>query len=93
MRNDIQPIISGQELRVFKIIEANPGVNALELSVVHVVPQYNARIHGLRAKGFNLISQIHPEVIFRGEVRYHVASYTLGTPAWPRPGFLDDEVT
>ena len=45
-------------------------------------PEFAARIHDLRAKGFNVITTIQNEVIFRGCVRKRVANYSLGTPEW-----------
>ena len=44
----------------------------------------------LKEKGYNVITEIKPEIVFRGRVRRHVALYYLGNPEWPRPGFLSD---
>ena len=49
-----------------------------------------AQVLGLRAMGFNILTTIHQAVEFRGSVRRNVASYSLGSPPWPRPGFFDN---
>ena len=83
------PITTGQLGQVHGLIKNYPGIWSLTMTADHAIPETAARVHDLRAKGFNVITTIHPTVVFRGVTRRNVASYSLGTPEWPRPGFLD----
>lgn len=83
------PSLTGQCAQVHSLIEQNPGILSLEITANCAIPELAARVYDLRAKGFNIVTTIHPTVIFRGLERHNVASYSLGSPAWPRPGFFD----
>lgn len=85
------PIITGQCAQVFSLIEQNPGIKSLTMTADHAIPETAARVHELRAKGYNIKTTIHQTVVFRGVERHNVASYSLDTPAWPRPGFFESE--
>jgi hypothetical protein len=87
--NRTPPVITGQSAQVYALIKEHPGIPSLELTANHAIPEAAARVHDLRAKGYNILTTIHPTVIFRGVERRNVASYSLGTPPWPRPGFFD----
>lgn len=83
------PIITGQCAQVYGLIKNHPGIVSLKMTADHAIPEAAARVHNLRAMGFNIMTTIHPTVIFRGVERRNVASYSIGVPAWPRPGFFD----
>jgi len=83
------PKPTGQCLQVYNLVERNPGILSLTMTADHAIPEAAARIHDLRAMGFNILTTIRPVVIFRGVERRNVASYLIGTPPWPRPGHFD----
>lgn len=85
------PSVTGQCAEVLAILREHPQVLSFHLTADHAIPEAAARIHDLRAKGFNIATVIEPEVTFRGRVRRNVARYVLGSPAWPRPGFIAEE--
>lgn len=87
--NVTPPQPTGQCGQVQRLIRENPGILSLRLTATEAIPEAAARIHDLRGMGFNIITTIHPVVVFRGIERRNVASYSLGTPEWPAPGFLD----
>ena len=62
---------------------------SLTLTADHAIPETAARVHDLRAKGFNIVTRINPKIVFRGEVRRNVASYSLGVPEWKKPNLSD----
>jgi len=84
---DTTPIVSGQCAEVLSILRTHGQVLSFQLTVDHAIPEAAARIHDLRAKGFNISTTILPEVVFQGRVRRKVARYTLGAPAWPSPAY------
>jgi hypothetical protein len=83
------PIVTGQCAQVYGLIKNHPGILSLTMTANHAIPEAAARVHNLRAMGFNIMTTIHPTVIFRGVERRNVASYSLGSPEWQRPGFFD----
>lgn len=85
------PLVTGQCAQVFGLIEQNPGILSLTLTGDYSIPEAAARVHNLQGKGYNIKTTIHQTVIFRGVERHNVASYSLDTPAWPRPGFFESE--
>lgn len=87
--NRIPPKPTGQCAQVFNLIKKRPGIRSLEITADRAIPEAAARIHDLRCMGFNIITTILPTVVFRGVERRNVASYHLGSPAWPRPGFFE----
>jgi hypothetical protein len=84
--NPTPPIVSGQCGKVFGLVQQHQPLVSLRFTADYATA---ARVHDLRAMGFNILTTIHPTVMFRGVERRNVASYSLGTPAWPRPGFFD----
>lgn len=82
------PLVSGQAGQVLNLIRQLQPVLSLTLTADHAIPETAARIHDLRCMGFNILTTIHPAVEFRGVIRRNVASYSLGAPEWPQPGFL-----
>ena len=88
--NRTPPVTTGQVGQVYGLIKNHPGIWSLTMTADHAIPEAAARVHDLRAMGFNILTTIHPTVIFRGVERRNVASYSLGTPEWPRPGFFDE---
>jgi hypothetical protein len=88
--NPTPPVVTGQCGQVYGLIEQKPGILSLEITAGCAIPELAARVHDLRAKGFNIITTIHPVVVFRGVERRNVASYSLGSPNWLRPGFFDE---
>lgn len=83
------PTPTGQRGQVFSLIEQNPGILSLTMTADHAIPEAASRVHDLRAMGYDVITTIHQTVFFRGRERHNIAGYSLGSPAWPRPGFLD----
>lgn len=91
MLNTNKPIVSGQCAQVLELIRRHQPLLSLELTANHAIPEAAARVHDLRSLGFNVITTIVPEIIFRGVTRRKVAKYSLGTPEWPRPEFLQTD--
>lgn len=85
------PIVTGQCAQVLSLIREHQPILSFILTADYAIPETAARVHDLRAMGFDVITVIHPEVEFRGQIRRNVASYHLGTPEWPRVGFFDEE--
>ena len=79
------PLVTGQCAQVLQLIKLHQSILSLHLTADHAIPETAARVHDLRAKGFNIITTIHPEVEFRGVIRRNVASYSLGVPEWRKP--------
>jgi hypothetical protein len=90
-RNLTPPIVTGQRAEVLGLIRQFQPLLSFVLTADHAIPEAAARVHNLRAKGFNIITTILPEVAFRGEVRRNAALYSMGSPEWPRPGFFENE--
>ena len=82
------PIVTGQCARALELIRVHQPLLSLTATADHAIPEFAARVHDLRVMGFDVITRIEPEVLFRGLVRRRVAFYSLGSPEWPRPGFL-----
>lgn len=87
-RNDKTPAVTGQVAEVLELLRTEGSVLSFRMTAELAIPEAAARVHDLRAQGFNIITTILPEVEFRGRVRRNVARYSLGIPAWPAPGFL-----
>ena len=83
------PMVDGQCAEVLSILRKGP-VLSFVLTADYAIPEAAARVHDLRAKGFNVITNIQSEVVFRGRIRKRAAFYSLGNPEWPRPGFLSE---
>ncbi len=83
------PMVDGQCAEVLSILRKGP-VLSFVLTADYAILEAAARVHDLRAKGFNVITNIQSEVVFRGRIRKRAAFYSLGNPEWPRPGFLSD---
>ena len=82
MNNQLTPPpVTGQCLQV----RQHGAILSLTLTADYAIHETAARIHDLRSKGFNVITTIQEEVIFRGCLRKRVAKYSLGTPEWPTP--------
>jgi hypothetical protein len=86
-----QPTVTGQCAEVLSLIRKLQPVLSLTLTADYAIPETASRVHDLRNIGFNVITTIRDEVIFRGHVRRRVASYSLGSPEWPAPGYLSKE--
>lgn len=87
------PIVTGQCAQVLSLIREHQPILSFVLTADHAIPEVAARVHDLRAMGFDVITVIHPEVEFRGTLRRNVASYHLGTPEWPRVGFFAEKLS
>ncbi|MCB0689984.1 MAG: helix-turn-helix domain-containing protein [Saprospiraceae bacterium] len=85
------PIVTGQCAQVLTLIRQYQPLPSFVLTADHAIPEAAARVHDLRAKGYHVITQIVPEVEFRGRIRRNVALYSLGVPEWPSPDFLAGE--
>lgn len=84
------PIVTGQCAQVLNLIRKRRAVLSFTLTAECAIPEAAARVHDLRGMGFHVLTTILPEVLFRGQVRRNVALYSLGTPEWPAPGFLQE---
>ena len=90
-RNLTPPMVTGQCAEVFGLIRQLQPVVSFVLTADHAIPEAAARVHNLRAMGFNILTTMLPEVEFRGVIRRNAALYSLGSPEWPRPGFFEEE--
>ena len=79
------PIVSGQCAQVLNLIRRHQPILSLTMTADNAIPVAAARVHDLRAMGFNVLTTIHSSVIFRGVERRNVASYSLGSPEWVPP--------
>lgn len=86
------PIFTGQCAQVLALIRQHQPILSLVMTADHAIPEAAARVHDLRDNGFNILTAIHSSVIFRGVERRKVASYSLGVPGWPRPGFTVGDI-
>ena len=84
-----RPAVTGQCALVLDLIREHQPFLSFHGTADFAVPEFAARVHDLRAMGFNIITTIKRQVIFRGRIRRKAALYSLGTPEWPAPGFLD----
>ena len=83
------PVTTGQCGQVLNVVRNKPGIISLVITADMAVPECAARIHDLRAAGWNIITTIRPVVMFRGVELRNVASYSLGVPEWPAPGLFE----
>lgn len=81
------PTVTGQCAQVLNLIRERQPVLSFTLTAEHAIPEAAARVHDLRRMGFNILTTIHPAIEFRGQIRRNVASYSMGSPAWPQPGY------
>ena len=88
-RDHRPPPVTGQSAEVLELVQSHGSMLSLVLTADYAIPEAAARIHDLRAQGFNIITTILPEVEFRGRIRRNVARYSLGVPHWPAPGFME----
>lgn len=82
------PASTGQCAQVLNLIRQHQPILSLTITADHAIPEAAARVHDLRAAGWNVLTNIRPVVIFRGVERRNVAAYSLGTPEWPAPGYF-----
>ena len=87
-----QPSVTGQCAEVLRLIRKLQPVLSLTLTADYAIPETASRVHDLRNMGFHVITTIRDEIVFRGHVRRRVASYSLGSPEWPAPGYLSKEL-
>lgn len=90
--NRTKPVPTGQCAQVLNLIRRHQPILSLTMTADHAIPEAAARVHDLRAAGWNVRTEIRPVVLFRGVERRNVASYSLGASESPRPGFFSDEV-
>lgn len=86
--NLTRPVVTGQCLQVLDLIRQHQPVLSFTLTADHAIPEAAARVHDLRAMGFNIRTTIKPEIEFRGVIRRNAGVYSLGTPEWPRPDYF-----
>lgn len=86
-----KPTVRGQCAQVLELIRKHQPLLSLELTANYAIPETAARVHDLKALGFNIVTRIVPEVEFRGRIRRGCAFYSIGTPEWPRPELLQTE--
>lgn len=84
MEQSKPPIVSGQCAEVLSIIREHQPIASLVLTADYAIPETAARVHDLRALGFNIVTRI-TTVVFRGRERNNVALYSLGVPEWIKP--------
>lgn len=83
------PLVSGQCALVLELIRKQGPILSFVMTADHAIPEAAARVHDLRAMGFNIVTRIVPEVLFRGAIRRKAALYSLGVPEWSAPGFVE----
>lgn len=88
--NHRPPTVTGQCAEVLELLRTEGSVLSFRLTAELAIPEAAARVHDLRAQGFNVVTTLLPAVEFRGRVRRNVALYSLGVPLWPAPGFLTE---
>ena len=88
-RDHRPPAVTGQCAEVLELLRTEGAVLSFRMTAELAIPEAAARIHDLRAMGFNVQTVILPEVEFRGRIRRNVALYSLGVPSWPAPGWLE----
>ena len=88
-RDHKPPAVTGQCAEVLELLRNEGSVLSFRLTAELAIPEAAARIHNLRAQGFNIVTTILPKVEFRGRIRRNVARYSLGVPHWPAPDFLE----
>lgn len=86
------PNVSGQRAQVLEYLRKRRNTESLHLTADLAIPETAARVHELRAMGFNILTIILPEFEFRGRIRRNVARYVLGAPEWFPPAMTDDSV-
>lgn len=82
------PVVSGQTAQVLNLIREHQPFLSFRGTADFAIPEFAARVHDLRAMGFDVRTRIEPKVIFRGRERRNAAFYSLGAPEFPAPGFL-----
>lgn len=80
--NTTPPIVTGQNAQVLNLIREHGPILSFTLTADFAIPQAYARINYLRGRGFNIITEILPEVEYRGRIRTNIARYSLGSPEW-----------
>lgn len=79
--NDKPPALAGQHKQIIVMLqEAREPI--LSLSLQRQFPQIGARVHELRAMGFNIMSIKQNPIVFDGVRRIGCVSYILGVPNW-----------
>lgn len=91
MQKSDHPTVSGQCSQVLELIRRHQPLLSLELTANHAIPEAGARVHDMRSIGFNIVTTIIPEIVFRGVTRRKVAKYSLGAPEWHRPEFTQTD--
>jgi hypothetical protein len=81
------PLVTGQCAQVLNLIRQHQPIISLRLTADYAIPEAAARVHDLRAAGWNIFTTIHPVVVFRGIERRNVSAYSLGVPEWTSPEF------
>lgn len=82
------PLVTGQCAEVLSLIRQYQPLLSFVLTADHAIPEAAARVHDLRVMGFNIITRLERQVMFRGQLRIKAAFYSLGSPEWPYRGFL-----
>lgn len=90
-RNPTPPLVGGQCAQVLNLIRQHQPVLSFFMTADNAIPEAAARVHDLRAMGFNIRTTLVPEMEYRGAIRRNVALYSLGSPEWPAPGFLEGQ--
>lgn len=82
------PIVSGQRAQVLELIRKHQPLLSFVMTADHAIPEAAARVCELRNMGFYIVTRIVPAIEFRGCVRSKAATYSMGIPEWPAPGFF-----
>jgi hypothetical protein len=86
------PKVTGQMATILKLLRRGP-LFGLSLPVQHGITEPGARIHDLRAMGFNITTHIQLHVQYRGKIYRRAATYVLEHPEWSAPSQPDDDST
>lgn len=77
--------MTGQCAQVPALIREHQPLLSLELTANHAIPETAARVHDLRAMGWNIITTILPSVIFRGVERRNRVARIRSEVEWIPP--------
>ncbi|BEE03060.1 helix-turn-helix domain-containing protein [Aeromonas veronii] len=78
------PIVTGQKAKILRLLRQGP-VLGLSLKMEHGISESGARIHYLRAMGFNIKTYMQIHVKYLGRKYQKAAIYVLEHPEWSPP--------
>ncbi|MGL5289310.1 MAG: helix-turn-helix domain-containing protein [Aeromonas sp.] len=80
------PRVSGQLADTLSILRRGP-VSTLEFIHAHRITRSSARVHELRALGFNITTHTRRDLPYQGHQYHGIAVYVLQHPEWSQPSY------